>query len=101
MNWRFWKQAPEPPKAEVLGGYESVGEDVPVVDYLGPKGWSSAPLSSAVLPVEESCGTCRCFIGGTCRRWPPSLAFVYPGNGAAPSVWPRVSAGEWCGEWRA
>jgi hypothetical protein len=47
------------------------------------------PTTVYCVAGEQSCGTCRFWIGGKCRRYPPV------------PYWPKMGADEWCGEYQS
>jgi hypothetical protein len=47
------------------------------------------PTTIYCVAGEQSCGTCRFWIGGKCRRYPPV------------PYWPKMGGDEWCGEYQA
>jgi hypothetical protein len=45
------------------------------------------------VDLRPGCLSCKFLIGAQCRRNPPKVHVT------GDSVWPRVSASDWCGEW--
>lgn len=52
----------------------------------------------SITVQPESCGSCLFFTGKVCRRFPPVGTHD---NNVNYTIWPSVTAGQWCGEWRA
>lgn len=47
--------------------------------------------------MGDTCGTCRFFQDGFCRRYPPTIV---QGAFGAFTSWPDVDRDNWCGEWQ-
>lgn len=48
------------------------------------------------MSENVNCGNCRYFDGDRCHRNAPIPTDVMQ---PLQTLWPRVAAGEWCGEW--
>ena len=62
-------------------------------------------MSKQWSPDGISCGQCKCWFGGQCRRHPPQLV-LWPTDNQHPITympvesWPTTMADDWCGDFQ-
>jgi len=52
-------------------------------------------------PVDQTCGNCRYWDNGICRRYPPYMQARADQRPGHMTVWTATNADDWCGEYKS